>query len=458
MKAQILMPKKKKEEPIQELTQEQIEKQQDLSPDRLKLFDPLIKSVVVARPKSSLLELMNWTKKTFGGYLFDVGFLSEKVDGLQCFIHNKIIIDGSFLQYAEENKIKIETIYRDSIASWQVDQKSEHFLTQGVFKITVGNCSFLHCALFHKGSQNEDEVSFFIIVEDSNFYKYLNVRNDFDEWLKRRDRMNQEVRVIGGSDYAYDRDITWDDVFLPASLKKSIRDSVEGFLKSEKIYKDNKIPYKRGIIFYGDPGLGKSTLIKIIMANYNFKSVTVAQSAHTNDDTIAEAFEYAQEQAPGLLFIEDLSDLIGQQVRLSAFLNLLDGVRTINGLFVIATTNDINSLTSSITDRPSRFDQKFEIPAPSKEMIKEYLKHWFKDLYSEEEYDKLSIKAKRHKFAYVHLKDLYIRSAYQAIADNRKNPNKQDVQNAMSELVEDKKQVAECFKSEEEQSSRIDIE
>jgi len=462
------MTKKQKEiNNTPDLTKDEVEKQEHLSEERLKKLEPKYGwsgLLVDKRPSSNLIDLMHWVKFCFGKEILQEELSKSIPEGdvvpgdLQCFIHNKIVIDGAFLEFAENNNIKVECLYRDSVASWQVDKKAEHFLAQGVFKITSGNISFLHGALFHKGNQNEDEVSFFIILDDKNFHEYLKIRDTFDEWLKNRDRSNMEVTVIGGENYSYDRSTSWDDVYLPAKLKKAIRDSVEGFLKSEKIYKENKIAYKQGIIFWGPPGTGKSTCVKAIISSYNFKPTTISSSAHTNDDTLTEAFEYAQEQSPGLLFIEDLSDLLGTQIRLSHFLNLLDGIKAINGLFVIATTNSVEKLAQSVIDRPSRFDRKFEIPLPTKIMCKEYLKHWFKDLITSEEYDKLAKKAHENKFSYAHLKDLYIRSAYQSIADGRDKPNKKDIQISMDEVLEDRKQVDDGFLSEADQNSRIDIE
>lgn len=47
----------------------------------------------------------------------------------------------------------------------------------------------------------------------------------------------------------------WDDVILDEGFKKKLQKDVGGFFKSEEIYKRLAIPWKRGIIMHGPPGI-----------------------------------------------------------------------------------------------------------------------------------------------------------------------------------------------------------
>jgi hypothetical protein len=423
------------------LTEEQVEAQEHLSAKRLKLLEPKFQfgsDIDAGRPIANLIDLMHWVKNTFG---------PKTAGDLSCWIHNKIVIDGAFLEFAENHKVQIETLYLDSIASWRSSKKFEHFMAQGVFKITCGKLSFLHAALFHKGNQNEDEVSFFVIMNPKDYDKYLEFRNMFDNWLTARDREHLEIKVIGGEGLSYNREASWDEIFLPDDLKKDIRGSVEDFLNNEKLYKDHHIPWKRGILFYGEPGCGKSSLIKTIIANCDIKPVTVNSSTQTNDDTISEAFAYAQEQGPSLLYLEDLDTLLSGHVTVSHFLNLLDGVYTRNGILVIATANVIHRLKMAVTDRPSRFDRKIEIPLPTVEMSIKYLKNWFGKFLTTKEYSIIAKQTYDMKFSYAYLKELYITSAFDAIAGGRKDPNMGDVKTALARLLKDKNTVISGFQT-----------
>ena len=60
---------------------------------------------------------------------------------------------------------------------------------------------------------------------------------------------------------------TWDDVILDDTTKTSIRSDIEGFFNAQATYNKLKVPWKRGVIFHGPPGNGKTISIKAILNN-----------------------------------------------------------------------------------------------------------------------------------------------------------------------------------------------
>lgn len=430
------MPKKVTEKSFTPLSE--LDMQESLTLDKLKTFGSLSKKLTeleyevlsVSRPKDSYIQLIAWVQTNWGKELGPVA-----TTHINRFVHNKIIIDGQFLQFCSEVGVEVSSLYNDSVVSWKSDQDNEKFFMQGVFLIKKRGMKFIHFALFQKGNQHEDEISFGILVDDGNYNSYISFRNEYDCWVAKRDRSNLQIRVVDGEDIPYERESKWQDIFLPEDLKNNIKLTVEGFLKSKAIYEAKKIPWKRGIMLWGNPGNGKTSLIKTIISNYDFKPVTVLPSA--NDDSMREAFSYAQEQNPALLYFEDLDSLL-QNINVSLFLNLLDGISTKNGVLIIATANSLDKFGSNIKDRPSRFDRKFEIPLPNESMSKTYIKKWFGTLLSAKETEKLSLFTCKNKFSYAYIKELYISSVYVAIADDREKPTLADVNIAMGQLMTDK--------------------
>jgi hypothetical protein len=413
------------------LAPEDLERQESLSLSILKnlvpapyRYDPNLE-----RPAANFIELMNWTVTQFSPYLKDTTHLNK-------YVHNRVIIDGQFLTFCQERKVTIECLYKDSIISWKTDHEFEKFFVQGVFLVKTKNMEFLHAALFHKGNQNEDEISFFVICSEKNYEGYVEFRNEFDDWVQERDRSNLHIRVIEGEDLPYTKDHTWADLFLPKDIKDELQAMVENFLNSQEFYLKNKIPWKRGILLYGKPGNGKTSIIRTIMSAYNFKPVTIVAGA--NDDAVREAFSYAEEQSPALLYFEDLDSLLEKSVDISSFLNLMDGISAKNGLLVVATANDVKKLKTNITDRPSRFDRKFEIPLPNAEMAYIYLKRWFGNLTTPKKCKELAKYAAKYEFSYAYLKELYISTMFEALAHNRKLPTEKDIDNALTRLIKDK--------------------
>jgi hypothetical protein len=795
-----------------DLSEEIVEKQEHLSVERIKNLEPKLQfSSFVSRPQANLIDLMHWVKNIFSDGDGLLNYFNsnnttpnslKNYNNLQCFIHNKIVIDGAFMQFCEENDVKVTCLMRDSVASWKTEHDSEHFMMQGIFQISTDKFDFLHCALFHKGNQNEDEVSFFVVASEDIFEQYLELRNKFDKWLVKRDRDHLEIHVVGGEGMSYDRKATWNDLFLEPDLKEDIKNYVEGFLNSKHIYEKMNVNWKTGALLYGVPGChsagtkvlmfdgtlkkvedvkvgdfllgpdsnkrevlklvsgkeemyeispikgdsfivnknhmlhltasgknkgfpgvfdltvdnllktsvcfqqrmklthskcvefgntkeelpidpyflglwlgdgtaskpqittadqeiknvclleaekrglnitiykkrkdgicetidivssagtkksnslindlrkinvwknknipdiylrasvkdrlellagiidtdgsysgiswnetekfskkgykgvfdfiqkdekiardvrflakslgfgvqfkkctktiksigftgeyfrlciygeihrvptrlprkmalvgkankdelrvgikeikllgvdnyygftlsddhlymtddfvihhncGKSSIIRTLIAQYNFKPVTVQSGAQTNDDTITEAFAYAASQEPALLYIEDLDTMLDKTISLSHFLNQMDGVTPKNGLMVIATANDLSKLKESVVDRPSRFDRKFEFPLPDFEMSKLYLKKWFDGIITDAEINKIAKQTTELNFSFAYLKELYIGSVYTALADKREIPTLKDVNITKKRMIKDKENVKNNF-------------
>ena len=403
-----------------------LERQESLTAKLIKRFEnaPDELSTNEFRPYSSFIELMNW-----------VAYSHATGPHVTKFVHNQIIIDGQFCTFCDLNNVKITCLMKDSVVSWRTDLDFEKFFIQGTFQIKTPTFEFLHSALFHKGNQNEDEVSFFNIVPNKYIDQYIKFRNEFEDWAKLRDRSENSIHVVEGENISYEPNLKWDDLFLPPVLKAEIKQSVETILSSERFYRDSNIPWKRGIFLWGKPGLGKTTIIKTIVHNYNFKTVTVAPG--TGDSALKDAFSYAEEQNPALLYFEDLDSMF-QKIDISLFLNLMDGIAAKNGVFVIATANDITKFKENITDRPSRFDRKYEIPLPDKAMCLKYFKKWFGKILTSARLTELANHSVKYQFSYAYIQELYVSSVYSALAHDRKIPNAFDIKTSLAQIMSDK--------------------
>ena len=126
--------------------------------------------------------------------------------------------------------------------------------------------------MFHKGNQNEDEVSFFVLVKKDDYEHYVVLRNEYEAWQNKRERDSQEIEVIGGDSIPYDPSVSWDDIFLHGDLKERIVTTIDGFLNSKAIYEKLKVPWRRGIGFWGNRGChAKGT--KILMFDGSLRNV-----------------------------------------------------------------------------------------------------------------------------------------------------------------------------------------
>lgn len=58
---------------------------------------------------------------------------------------------------------------------------------------------------------------------------------------------------------------SWDNVILDEGQKKELTDVANKFFSSKDVYNDLGVPWKRGLLFHGPPGNGKTISIKALM-------------------------------------------------------------------------------------------------------------------------------------------------------------------------------------------------
>lgn len=116
-------------------------------------------------------------------------------------------------------------------------------------------------------------------------------------------------------------------------MKNAIRNDVENFYDSRDTYEKLKVPWKRGIIYYGPPGNGKTISVKAIMNTLYSRDdavptlyVRTLSSFGGPEYSISEIFALARRTAPCLLVFEDLDSIVTDNVR-SYFLNAIDGIQ-----------------------------------------------------------------------------------------------------------------------------------
>jgi len=172
--------------------------------------------------------------------------------------------------------------------------------------------------------------------------------------------------------------VSWDDVVLDENTKKDIRMNTVSFLGDQKLSKVGV--NKRGLIMFGPPGTGKTSVCKAIFSELENAGVSriyvTAESFRRMGagdlfnllpylGKTVLAFEDIDMLAPSRNMVIDGSGLLGD------LLTNLDGMRSYDDPIVImASTNKISMLDEALANRPCRFDRKVEIGLPTKAHIK----------------------------------------------------------------------------------------
>jgi ATPase family associated with various cellular activities (AAA) len=223
--------------------------------------------------------------------------------------------------------------------------------------------------------------------------------------------------------FASIRDATFDNLVMPAAEKAEIAGDAQRFFASRDRYARYKVPWKRGVLFAGPPGNGKTHAVKAIVRGATVPCIYVRSfdlPGHPFPGAgIAMVFERARTIAPCILVLEDLDSLVGDDNR-AYFLNDLDGFEQNDGILVLATTNHPERIDAAIVDRPSRFDRKYAFGLPAAEQRNAYVELWNADLEPELRLspdDAAAITERTDGFSYAYLKELFVSSLMRWVGD-----------------------------------------
>ena len=186
-----------------------------------------------------------------------------------------------------------------------------------------------------------------------------------------------------------------------------------GVNPGEEMYKKCGMTFKAGLLFFGEPGCGKTTTIKGILKYTNRNAIIVDLGKVKTCEELESIFrtrkingkvftgkelcyiledcdafdskaiqKREQTERPVQTAVEPKSDVAklmdklatpADSLNLSCLLNLLDGIIEMNGIMIIMTSNHPEKIDPALI-RPGRFDFKCEFKKASKEIIKEMLK------------------------------------------------------------------------------------
>lgn len=172
--------------------------------------------------------------------------------------------------------------------------------------------------------------------------------------------------------------ISLDDVIGGNSKAK---DKTNALLKAfERYRKGGKIVPSKGILFYGAPGTGKTSLAKAIAAEKKMELFLINPSmvmGENGERKVLETIELAKKAAqisgePVILLIDEI-DAIAQKRSSSSsdkvlvmLMNEVDKLNPSDNVIIIATTNRREALDSAII-RSGRIDQSVEVGLPNSE-------------------------------------------------------------------------------------------
>lgn len=209
----------------------------------------------------------------------------------------------------------------------------------------------------------------------------------------------------------------WNAVVLDETARRMVRTDFELWFEREEWFRQHNLPYRRGYLFWGTPGNGKTATLRVMAAHPHIKPYALDLSEEENKSgEFVQMFERASENTPALVILEDLDRAFPSEgkrtkersISFQTLLNCLDGVGSQDGIIVVATANDPTLLDPAILRRPGRFDRVVQFRNPGASLRREY----YRRLNSVLTGDKFEIVIHKTKgFSFAMLRETYVLAA-----------------------------------------------
>ena len=217
----------------------------------------------------------------------------------------------------------------------------------------------------------------------------------------------------------------WTTVVLDSNARRMVKSDFELFFQREDWFRAHNLPYRRGYLFWGPPGNGKTATLRVMAAHPYIQPYALDLSdVEEKSIDVAHLFGKAAENTPALVILEDLDRAFPTEgkrtkersVSFQTLLNCLDGVGTQDGVIVVATANDPTCLDPAILKRPGRFDRVVQFRNPDADLRREYYGQ-LNPILSGEQLE--SAIHKTEGFSFAQLRETYILGAQSAFEHGR---------------------------------------
>lgn len=247
-------------------------------------------------------------------------------------------------------------------------------------------------------------------------------------------------------------ELSLDELWIEEDVRRIIKLYID-FLKHPEKMKE--VGYRlKPILFYGETGTGKTSIVKAICKELNIGMLVVEQSIFdkyvgVSENNLYTIFEIAKTFTPSVILIDEMDSIFRNRDQdihevsrnlQSILLRKLDGVEKMKGVLVIATTNRIEDIDPALLRRFRRI----EIRRPTKieAFLKIFLTHFnrgnpCKELSEDDmKYIKDYIVPAISGMTPAKIRDIVDRAMEIAMSDGRTCIEIKDVEKALDEMGE----------------------
>jgi len=182
--------------------------------------------------------------------------------------------------------------------------------------------------------------------------------------------------------------VTYEDVGGLDEELDRVREMIELPMRHPELFGALGIEPPKGVLLHGPPGTGKTLIAKAVAneIDAHFRTISgpeiMSKYYGESEEQLREVFEEAEENAPAIIFIDELDSIAPEREEVSGdverrvvaqLLSLMDGLEERGRITVIGTTNRVDAVDPALR-RPGRFDREIEIGVPDTEGREEILR------------------------------------------------------------------------------------
>ena len=214
---------------------------------------------------------------------------------------------------------------------------------------------------FQSANEFTQAINGEIEIEDIDTVKKIKSEEKDDKKIKTQKAKGKGFAAIAGLNE------------LKSEMKKSVIDVLQNPEKAERY--GAKLP--NGMVLYGPPGCGKTFFAKHFAEEVGFNFILATPSTlksrfiNATQENIAKMFEEAEKNAPTIIFIDEINELLpnrdsdSHEMAKSAVNEMLAQMDRTGekGIFIIGATNYPDMIDPAML-RSGRLEKKFYLPPP----------------------------------------------------------------------------------------------
>lgn len=254
---------------------------------------------------------------------------------------------------------------------------------------------------------------------------------------RQADRAGRDIviHMVNGRNITLARDVV-EPVCLPAGMAEDILEQGALFFEQSDLFRELKVPHRRGLLFVGPPGNGKSMMVRELIRTccrkHDVRVLSMAFRTQMDEDVLMALFDRAKEEAPSIVVLEEIDSLLTDvHIPRGAVLSLLDGLDAPKQVLVLATSNNPERIDMALLHRPSRFDRVWVFPLPDLTQRQRFLMDRFAFL---AEADALRLARATANWSYAYLNELRTSASLLAAYAGRDRPDR-DLVDAAFDLL-----------------------